>query len=127
MAGARGRLQGSNALKPSAVAARIPPASTIRVISASFALSAFAVALVSGLGTGNSAAQILLRAVLAMLVCYLAGAVIGAACDRVIAAAVVASEERAKSAATSSDLQPESKSDVSAQEAASVARPRAAA
>jgi hypothetical protein len=57
---------------------------TGRVIASCFALSAFAIALFAGLYGGNDGAQILLRAVMAMIVCYLVGAVVGMICDGVI-------------------------------------------
>jgi hypothetical protein len=59
-----------------------------RVIAACFAMSAFAVAVISGAATGNPAAQILLRALVAMTVCYPVGLIAGLICARVIDAHV---------------------------------------
>ena len=58
---------------------------TSNVIAACVALAAFAVAVVAGLFSGNDAAAVLLRALLAMLVCYPVGMLIGIVCQRVIA------------------------------------------
>ncbi|MHC4446518.1 MAG: hypothetical protein ACYSXF_01745 [Planctomycetota bacterium] len=55
------------------------------VIAACVALAAFAVATLAGLATGNSAASILFRALIAMLACYPVGLLVGMACQRVIA------------------------------------------
>ncbi len=54
------------------------------VIAACVALAAFAVATLAGLASGNSAASILFRALIAMLACYPVGLVVGMACQRVI-------------------------------------------
>ncbi len=54
------------------------------VIGACVALAAFVVAILAGLASGNSAASILLRALIAMLVCYPVGLLVGMACQRVI-------------------------------------------
>lgn len=56
-----------------------------RVMAGCFAMSAFAVAIASGLGTGNPATMILGRALIAMMICYPVGLVIGVVCERVIA------------------------------------------
>lgn len=61
-----------------------------RIIASCFALTAFAVALVAGISGGNDAAQILLRAVIAMVVCYPVGLIAGLICERVIQAHVTA-------------------------------------
>ncbi len=55
-----------------------------KIIAGCFALCAFAVAIVAGLASGNSAAQILLRAILAMLVCYPVGFIAGLVCEYVV-------------------------------------------
>ena len=59
---------------------------TINVIAGCFALSAFAVALLTGLAVGNSADLVLLRAVIVVLVCYPVGWAAGGACVHVIRA-----------------------------------------
>jgi len=48
------------------------------VIAAAFSLSAFAVAVVAGMGARNPAASVLLNAVVAMVVCYALGRAAGA-------------------------------------------------
>ena len=58
---------------------------TANVIAACVALAAFTVAVVAGLFCGNDSAAILLRALLAMLVCYPIGLAIGGICQRVLA------------------------------------------
>lgn len=55
-----------------------------RIIGTSFALTAFTVAVLAGLASENDAAQILLRAVAAMIVCYPVGFIAGAICDQVV-------------------------------------------
>jgi len=55
-----------------------------RSIGGCFALAAFAVAVISGLAAGNAASLVLVRAILAMLVCYPVGLLIGMICTRVI-------------------------------------------
>ena len=55
-----------------------------RVVSAAFALSGFTVALVSGLGAGNTSSQVLFRALLALFVCHFIGTIIGSMLDRLI-------------------------------------------
>jgi len=55
-----------------------------KVIAGCFGLAAFAVAIVAGLAHDNPTAQILLRAILAMAVCYFIGAIAGMICERVI-------------------------------------------
>ena len=55
------------------------------VIAACAALAAFAVAVVAGLFGGIDATSILIRALLAMLVCYPIGLVIGMICQHVVA------------------------------------------
>ncbi len=54
------------------------------VIAACFSLAAFAVAILAGLVSGNGAMSILVRAVLAMIVCYPVGLIIGLVCQRVV-------------------------------------------
>ena len=57
---------------------------TGRLIAGCFALAAFAVAIVAGLGAGHDAAQVLLRATIAMMLCYPVGLVAGMVCERVM-------------------------------------------
>lgn len=64
-----------------------------KVLAGSFALAGFAVAIVSGLASDNPAAQILLRATIAMVVCYVIGSIVGLICERVIVKHVEASEK----------------------------------
>lgn len=54
------------------------------VIAGSFALAAFAVAVVAGVAGDNPASVVLLRALLAMTLCYPLGLAIGALCHRVV-------------------------------------------
>ena len=54
------------------------------VLAGCFAMAAFAVAILAGLAGGNSPASILLRAVIAMIVCYPVGLMIGLAVQRVV-------------------------------------------
>ncbi|MHC4415045.1 MAG: hypothetical protein ACYS0G_07165 [Planctomycetota bacterium] len=54
------------------------------VIAGCFALAAFAVAVLAGLAGGNPATSILGRALLAMIVCYPVGLMIGMVCQRVL-------------------------------------------
>ena len=53
-------------------------------VAGCFGLAAFAVAVVAGLGGGNTATSILLRALIAMIVCYPIGLVIGMVCQHVV-------------------------------------------
>jgi hypothetical protein len=57
-----------------------------KVIAACFTLAAFAVAVVAGLASDNPATHVLVRAVVAMCVCYPVGYVAGMVCERVISA-----------------------------------------
>ena len=54
------------------------------VIAACFALSAFLVAITSGLTAGNPAVTVLVRACVAMILCYPAGLIVGMLCQRVL-------------------------------------------
>ncbi len=54
------------------------------VLAGCFAMAAFAVAILAGLAGGNSPASILLKALIAMIVCYPVGLMIGLAVQRVI-------------------------------------------
>jgi len=57
---------------------------TAKVIAGCFALSAFSVAILAGLASENTTAQILQRAVISMIACYPVGLIIGIICERVI-------------------------------------------
>ena len=67
-------------------------AMTAKLIAGCFALSAFAVAILAGLSSENTTAQILQRAVLSMIVCYPVGLIVGMVCERVIVSHVKAHE-----------------------------------
>ncbi|HVP74232.1 MAG TPA: hypothetical protein VMS30_10870 [Phycisphaerales bacterium] len=60
------------------------PVETRRTLASSFALAAFAVAVLAGLARDVDAAQILLRAIAAMIVCYGVGRIAGRMCDYAI-------------------------------------------
>ena len=55
-----------------------------RVIAGCFSLAAFATAIVAGLASGNGAASVLVRASIAMFICYPLGLIIGAICQRIV-------------------------------------------
>jgi hypothetical protein len=55
-----------------------------KVIAGCFSLAAFATAIVVGLAAENAATAVLTRALVAMIVCYPVGLVIGVVCDHVI-------------------------------------------
>ena len=57
---------------------------TINVIAGSFALAAFAVAILAGLAVGNSADQVLLRAMIVIIASYPIGWAAGVVCAHVI-------------------------------------------
>ncbi len=54
------------------------------VLAGCFAMAAFAVAVVAGLARDNTPSAILLRAVIAMIVCYPVGMLVGMMCLRVL-------------------------------------------
>jgi hypothetical protein len=54
------------------------------VIAACFALAAFTVAVMAGLAAANPAAQVLLRALVSMILCYPLGLAAGLVAQRVI-------------------------------------------
>lgn len=58
--------------------------SPAHVIGASFALSAFAVAILSGITAENAATTVLFRGLVVMGVCYPCGFIIGGVCNRVV-------------------------------------------
>ena len=55
-----------------------------KAIAGCFALAAFSVAVVAGLAGGNTAAAILVRALIAMIACYPLGLLVGVLCRHVI-------------------------------------------
>lgn len=55
-----------------------------RLIATSLALTAFAAAVLAGVAADNPAATVLWRALVAMIACYIAGAVIGAIASRAL-------------------------------------------
>lgn len=55
-----------------------------KVMAGCLALAAFAIAIVAGIAAGNAPAQILVRALMAMILCYPVGLIIGVICQRVI-------------------------------------------
>jgi putative Mn2+ efflux pump MntP len=60
------------------------PSAAGKVVAACFGLAAFAVGVLSGLVSENPAAQILLRSLLSMAVCYPIGYLVGLICQRVV-------------------------------------------
>ena len=64
-------------------------------IAGCFSLSAFAVAVVAGLFAHNPASSILIRALIAMIVCYPVGLTIGLICQRLILDHIKAHQEAA--------------------------------
>ena len=55
-----------------------------KLIAACFALAAFAVALIAGMLSGNSATQIVLNAIIVLIVCYPIGWMAGLLCQYVV-------------------------------------------
>lgn len=55
-----------------------------KVVAGSFGLSAFAVAVIAGLGAGNTASDVLIRALVAMVVCYFIGTLLGGVGERTV-------------------------------------------
>ena len=53
-------------------------------VAGAFALTAFAVAVLAGLGSGNPATSVLVRALMAMLVCYPIGLALGTIAQRLV-------------------------------------------
>ncbi len=64
-----------------------------QVLGGCFAMAAFAVAVVAGLARDNTPSAILLRAVIAMIVCYPVGMLVGMMCLRVLQEHVKAHQE----------------------------------
>lgn len=63
------------------------------VLAGCFSLAAFAVALVAGLAAGNSTGSILARGVIAMILCYPLGLLVGVVCHRVVEEQAAAHQE----------------------------------
>jgi hypothetical protein len=57
---------------------------TSTTMAGSFALAAFAVAVLAGLASGNAAASVLMRAVIAMIACYPVGLAAGVIAQRLV-------------------------------------------
>ncbi len=55
-----------------------------KVVSVTFAMSAFVVALIAGLAAGNSPFQVLVRALVAMFVCQVIGTLAGEVVARIV-------------------------------------------
>jgi hypothetical protein len=55
-----------------------------KVIAASLALSAFAIAIVAGLAAGNPARTVLVHALVSMIVCQMVGLIAGALAERAV-------------------------------------------
>ncbi len=55
-----------------------------KAVAGCFAMAAFTVAVVAGLAGGNPAISILVRALVAMIVCYPLGLLVGLVCRQVI-------------------------------------------
>jgi hypothetical protein len=105
-------------------------ADTGRVIAGCFALAAFAVAIIAGISAGKDAAQVLLHAVIAMMLCYPVGLVAGMVCDREVRAHIEAEgaalaprseSSEAPSAATASSLPGQEVADPSREESRAAA------
>lgn len=56
-----------------------------KVIAGCLALAAFAIAILAGLVAGNAPGLVLVRALMAMILCYPVGFIIGMICERVMA------------------------------------------
>ena len=90
-------------------------------IAGCFALSAFAVAVVAGLAAQNPASSILVRALIAMIVCYPVGLIIGLICQRLMfdhiaahqkAASITMPNEAGKSVQSSNENTQEDSDDI---------------
>ena len=86
-----------------------------RAIAGCFALAAFSVAIIAGLASGISASSILMRALLAMVVCYPVGLLVGFVCRHVIEQHLGQTADR--SAATDTVSEPAEQSAESAEKA----------
>lgn len=50
-----------------------------------FGLSAFSVAVIAGISSGNGASQVLLNAIVCMMICYVVGTMLGMIAERTVA------------------------------------------
>ena len=91
-----------------------------RAVAGCFALAAFAVAVVAGLAGGNTPSAILVRALIAMIVCYPLGLVIGLVCQHVIEEHVKARPDAHVAPARGAGATPAVQSAKSAEEAEDV-------
>jgi hypothetical protein len=91
-----------------------------RAVAGCFALAAFAVAVVAGLAGGNTPSAILVRALIAMIVCYPLGLVIGLVCQHVIEEHVKARPDAHAAPARGAGATPAAQSAESAEEAEDV-------
>ena len=91
-----------------------------RAVAGCFALAAFAVAVVAGLAGGNASSAILVRALIAMIVCYPLGLVIGLVCQHVIEEHVKARPDADAAPAPGAGATPAAQSAKSAEEAEDV-------
>lgn len=82
-----------------------------QVIGGCFALCAFAMAIVAGLAAGNESSAILLRAIIAMFVCYLIGLGIGMICQQVVGQQVKKLIEENPAELDMTDISPEPEDD----------------
>ena len=55
-----------------------------KVIATSFALAAFAIAIIAGLAAGNPSPRVLLSAILSMALCQVLGMVVGSIGERIV-------------------------------------------
>lgn len=55
-----------------------------KLVASCFAMTAFAVAIIAGLAAGNGPGAVLVRALLAMIGCYVIGLIIGMVCQSVL-------------------------------------------
>jgi H+/gluconate symporter-like permease len=67
-----------------------------RVVAASFALCAFAVAIVAGMAAGQGTGAILTRALVAMIICYPVGYLAGMICQWVVDQHIDADQKQAE-------------------------------
>ncbi len=68
-----------------------------KLISASCGLVGFAVAIISGLATSVETSEILTRALIALVACYIVGLVVGAIAERAVADALSGMKEDVQS------------------------------
>lgn len=105
---------GADSLRPPPELTRLVRGTMASTIAGIFSLSAFTVSVLAGLSSGNDAASILVRALIAMAVCYPVGLAAGFVADRVVREQIEQhrkthpDEERAEGgAARASDARPQ--------------------